>query len=58
LDQQLPPQQRQGAVEMRECFIEIMEVIWGAARPNIVKLHEEGVRPVQGAPDPGGWLPP
>lgn len=58
LDQQLPLQQRRAAAEMRGCFIEIMEVIWAAVRWNIVKLHEEGVRPVQGAPDPGGWLPP
>lgn len=57
LDQHLPAEQRERAAEMRWCFIEIMEVIWDVVRPNIVKLHEEGVRPVKGAPDPGGWLP-
>jgi hypothetical protein len=58
LDQHLLlPEQRQGAAIMRQCFVEIIEVIWETVRPNIVKLHEEGLRPIEGAPDPGGWLP-
>jgi hypothetical protein len=58
LDQHLSsPGQRQGAATMRKCFVEIIEVIWETVRPNIVKLHAEGVRPLEGAPDPGGWLP-
>jgi hypothetical protein len=44
-------------VIMRQCFVEIIEVIWETVRPNIVKLHEGGVRPIEGASDPGGWLP-
>jgi hypothetical protein len=57
LDQHLLPQQRQGAAEMRGCFIEFIEIIWEAVLPKIVRQHEEGVRPLEGAPDPGGWLP-
>jgi hypothetical protein len=58
LDQHLSlPEQRQGAVIMRQSFVEIIEVIWETVRPNIVKLHEGGVRPIEGASDPGGWLP-
>jgi hypothetical protein len=58
LDQQLSlPEQRQGAAIMRQCFVEIIEVIWETVRPDIVKLYAEGVRPTESTSDPGGWLP-
>jgi hypothetical protein len=57
LDQHLEPQQREAAADMRRCFLEIIEVIWEAVRPHLVELHSRGIRPIAGAPDPGGWLP-
>lgn len=57
LDEHLAPNQREAAVDMRRCFLEIIEIIWEAVRPHLVDLHSQGIRPIQGAPDPGGWLP-
>lgn len=58
LDEQLPSQQIRDAAEtQRRCFAEIVEIIWDLIRPDLERLHREGVRPVDGAPDTGGWLP-
>jgi hypothetical protein len=57
LDEHLLPNDREAAVDIRRCFLEIVEVIWEAVRPHLIALHSQGVRPIEGAPDPGGWLP-
>jgi hypothetical protein len=57
LDQRLAVHLRPTAANMRDCFVQIMEVIWEFARPGIAELHANGVRPVPNAPYPGGWLP-
>lgn len=57
LDEHLATYQRKAAVDMRRCFLEIVEVIWESVRPHLVELHSQGIRPIAGAPDPGGWLP-
>jgi hypothetical protein len=57
LDEHLPVQLRRMAATIRDCFIQIIEVIWEFVRPRIEQIHASGVRPVPNAPDPGGWLP-
>ena len=58
LDEQLPSQPlREAAAIQRRCFAQIIEVIWDLVRPELERLYRQGVRPVEGAPDTGGWLP-
>jgi hypothetical protein len=57
LDRTMAQSEAKIASEMRAYFAEIIEVIWDAALPPILKLHKEGRRPLDGAPDTGGWLP-
>jgi hypothetical protein len=57
LDEHLPVRFRPMAANMRDCFGQIVEVIWEFVRPGIAELRANGGRPAPNAPDPGGWLP-
>ncbi|HEX4410569.1 MAG TPA: hypothetical protein VH206_17495 [Xanthobacteraceae bacterium] len=57
LDRQLPELQRGPAAIQRECFIQIMELVWEAILPEIRRRHAAGDRPLDEALDTGGWLP-
>jgi hypothetical protein len=57
LDDYLPLKLRAGAANMRDCFVQIIEVVWEFVRPGIAELHAKGVRPMPNASAPGSWLP-
>lgn len=57
LDQYLPEAWRTSAPIMRQCFADILEIIWALTEPEFVRLRDAGMRPLSVVETGADWLP-